>query len=206
LLGIPEDGVAILTAGVDVQDDRLELEIVGWGKDEESWSIDYRTIFGDPSGLTVWNDLDGLLSRRWGHLFVEAACVDTGGHHTLSAYAFCRGKDRRRIWAIKGKAGSLPLWPRRPSRNNKGRVNLFTVGVDTAKEAIYSRLRGVKEPGPGYSHFPLDRDVSYFEQLTAEKKRVRYSKGFPVHYWWKPDGETKRVVRRFVPPKNRGQG
>jgi phage terminase large subunit GpA-like protein len=104
------------------------------------------------------------------------------------------GKDRRRLWAIKGKAGSLPIWPRRPSRNNKGRVNLFTVGVDTAKEAIYSRLRGVKEPGPGYCHFPLDRDVGYFEQLTAEKKRVRYSKGFPVHYWWKPDGKRNEAL------------
>jgi phage terminase large subunit GpA-like protein len=73
-------------------------------------------------------------------------------------------------------------------------VNLFTVGVDTAKEAIYSRLRGVKEPGPGYCHFPLDRDVGYFEQLTAEKKRVRYSKGFPVHYWWKPDGKRNEAL------------
>ena len=94
----------------------------------------------------------------------------------------------------QGERWNLPIWPRRPSRNNKGRVNLFTVGVDTAKEAIYSRLRGVKEPGPGYCHFPLDRDVSYFEQLTAEKKRVRYSKDFPVHYWWKPDGKRNEAL------------
>jgi phage terminase large subunit GpA-like protein len=94
---------AVLTCGVDVQDDRLELELVGWGRDEESWSVDYKILWGDPSDKTVWNDLEGYLSQRFPHetledgLRIDAACIDTGGHHTLAAYAFCRGRERKRI-------------------------------------------------------------------------------------------------------------
>ncbi|TSE28128.1 Phage terminase large subunit (GpA) [Tepidimonas thermarum] len=191
--------VAVLTCGVDVQDDRIELEVVGWGRDEESWSIDYKVLWGDPSAPQLWDELDAYLSQRFAHetlaqgLAIEAACIDTGGHHTLSAYAFCRGKERRRIWAIKGGAGKKPIWPKRPSKANKGRVSLFTIGVDAAKEAIYARLKKVG-PGPGAMHFPLDRDAEYFEQLTAERIRTRYVKGFPQRFWWKPDGRRNEAL------------
>jgi phage terminase large subunit GpA-like protein len=190
---------AVLTCGVDVQDDRLELELVGWGRDEESWSVDYKILWGDPSDKTVWNDLEGYLSQRFPHetladgLRIDAACIDTGGHHTLAAYAFCRGRERKRIWAIKGAAGKRPIWPKRPSKANRGKVNLFLVGVDAAKEAVYARLRK-QEPGAGTCHFPLDRDAVYFEQLTAETLRTKYLKGFPQRYWWKPDGRRNEAL------------
>jgi phage terminase large subunit GpA-like protein len=191
--------VAVLTCGVDVQDDRIELEVVGWGRDEESWSIDYKVLWGDPSAPQLWDELDAYLSQRFAHetlaqgLAIEAACIDTGGHHTLSAYAFCRGKERRRIWAIKGGAGKRPIWPKRPSKANKGRVSLFTIGVDAAKEAIYARLKKTGS-GPGAMHFPMDRDAQYFEQLTAERIRTRYVKGFPQRFWWKPDGRRNEAL------------
>lgn len=193
-------GIVILTAGVDVQDDRLEVEIVGWGRDEESWSVDYRVLSGDPSGPAVWQDLDNLLSNPFPHarqvpdLHIRAAAVDTGGHHTLSAYAYCRNRQNRRIWAIKGRGGmGVPIWPRRPSRNNKGRVPLFIVGVDAAKEAVYARLR-LKEPGPGYCHFPLDRDAEWFRQLTAERITTRFHRGIPIREWKKRDGDRNEAL------------
>lgn len=191
--------VAVVTCGIDVQDDRLELEIVGWGRDEESWSLDTMVLWGDPAGSRVWDDLDAVLARRLPHatlpadIAIDAACIDTGGHHTLAAYAFCRGKERRRIWAIKGMAGARPIWPRRPSRANKGKVNLFAIGVDAAKEAVYARLK-VMPPGAGSCHFPLERDAAWFEQLTAERVRTRYVKGFPQRYWWKPDGRRNEAL------------
>ncbi|MEA1052350.1 terminase gpA endonuclease subunit [Lamprobacter modestohalophilus] len=191
--------VAVLTCGIDVQDDRLELELVGWGRDEESWSIDYRVLWGDPSTPALWLELDAYLDGRFAHetlpegLRIDAACLDTGGHHTLAAYAFCRGKERRRIWAIKGGGGAKPIWPKRPSRANKGKVNLFTVGVDSAKEAIFARLKQTP-PGAGTLHFPLDRDAQYFEQLTAERKRTRYVKGFAQQFWWKPDNRRNEAL------------
>lgn len=194
---LPE-GVAVITAGVDVQADRLELEIVGWGRDEESWSLDYRVLWGDPSAPQVWRLLDELLARQYRHpvfsaLSIEATCIDSGGHHTLAVYDYCRDRQRRRIFAIKGRAGAIPIWPRRPGRANKGRVPLFTVGVDSAKETIYARL-AVTPPGPGTMHFPLDRDVVYFEQLTAERCVTRYVKGFPKREWIKDPGRRNESL------------
>ena len=60
----------------------------------------------------------------------------------------------------------LSIWPLvgRPSRNNRHKLRLYPLGVDTAKEVIYSRLR-ITEPGPGYYHFPLERDKEYFQQF-----------------------------------------
>ncbi|ABK45313.1 phage terminase GpA [Magnetococcus marinus MC-1] len=196
---LPAD-VAVLTAGVDVQDDRLEIEIVGWGRDEESWSIDYRVLWGDPSSPAVWEDLDNLLryprphSRQLPDMTIRAAAIDTGGHHTLKSYAFCRSRQGRRIWAIKGRGGQgVPIWPRKPSTKNKGKVPLFIVGVDACKEAILSRLR-IEEPGPGYLHFPMQRDGDYFKQLTAESVVTRYHKGRPIREWKKRDSDRNEAL------------
>lgn len=186
--------VMLITAGVDVQDDRIEVEVVGWGAAEESWSLKLVYLYGDPSGSQVWEDLDAVLLElvpvedEPAGRPIDAACIDTGGHHTLAAYRFCKARGKRRVWAIKGKGGQgYNLWPRRPSRNNKGKVNLYTIGVDSAKEQIYARLR-IDEPGPGYCHFPMERTSDYFEQLTCEVRRTKYVKGRPVKYWWKKDG------------------
>ena len=156
--GCPE-GVVLITAGVDVQDDRIECEIVGWGRDEESWSLGYQTIYGDPSGPAVWGDLEAYLNTPWHHprgveLPVRSACIDTGGHHTNAVYSFVRPREGRRVFAIKGVGGEGRALVGRPSKNNVGKVRLFPVGVDTAKELIYARLK-IKEPGPGYCHFPV---------------------------------------------------
>ncbi|HEU0222150.1 MAG TPA: terminase gpA endonuclease subunit [Paracoccaceae bacterium] len=133
------DGVAVLTAGIDVQKDRLEVQIVGWGRDEEAWVTTHRQLWGDPSGPNVWADLDHLLLGAWPHarempdLPIRAACLDSGGHHTAVAYEFARTRLRRRIWAVKGRGGmGLRPWPRRASAG-KGGAPVFIVGVDAAK-------------------------------------------------------------------------
>jgi phage terminase large subunit GpA-like protein len=188
-------GVALLTAGVDVQPDRLEVEVVGWGRDEESWSLDYQVLTGDPSELEVWDQLDDLLRTKYVHpavpggMKISATCIDTGGANTQDAYRFVRPREGRRIWGIKGYAGKRPVWPKKPSRTNKGRINLFAIGVDAAKEVVTVRLTktGPGVSGAGACHFPMDRDKEYFEQLTAEHKKTRYVKGFRVIEWHKPD-------------------
>ena len=185
---LPKD-VLLLTAGVDVQDDRLELEIVGWGRDEESWSIDYRTIYGDPSSPQLWADLDSLLAQRFERedereLAVRAVCIDSGGHHTNSVYQYVRPREGKRIFAIKGVGGEGKPLVGKPSRNNIGKIRLFPIGVDSAKDLLFSRMR-IKEIGPGYMHFPLSRSDEYFRQLTAEKLVTRYHKGFARREWVK---------------------
>lgn len=188
-------GAAVLTAGIDMQQDRLEVEVVGWGLGEESWSIDYRVLWGDPMQGDVWRDLDDLLGETFlhqsgGQLPISAAAMDTGGTggYTQAAYEYARGKQGRRLFAIKGVGG----WGRpivsAPSRKRSGRgarpVDLFTVGTDEAKIVVTRRL-GLEQPGPGFCHFPDSRDPEYFHQLTAEKLQTRMVKGFAVREWHK---------------------
>jgi phage terminase large subunit GpA-like protein len=182
-------GVLVVTAGIDVQDDRLEMEIVGWGRNDESWSLEYKTIYGDPSSAIVWTELDGMLRKTYFHergveIPIRAACVDSGGHHTQSVYAFCKAREGRRIFAIRGVGGEGKPLVGRPTINNAAKVKLFPIGVDTAKELVYSRLR-ITEPGPGYCHFPAGYDDEYFRQLTAEQLVSRYHKGFLRREWQK---------------------
>jgi phage terminase large subunit GpA-like protein len=181
------EGVALITAGVDVQADRLEMEIVGWGRDEESWSIAYHVIPGDVTRNEVWEHLEGLLLSEYLHasglpMRIVAACIDCG-FKDATVLRFTRERYARRVYAVKGRAGESPIWPRKPSRKNL--TPFFMVGVDAGKTAIYDRLK-IGKPGPGYCHFPMGRDLEYFEQLTAEKKFTRYHNGFPKQEWRKP--------------------
>lgn len=185
---LPPD-ILMLTAGIDLQIDRAEVEVVGWGVGEESWSVEHRILYGDPSGPELWKELSAYLESRFevegkGELAITAACIDSG-YQTQAVYQWARDKFRRRFYPVKGIAGAgRPVWPKRASKNVKGGVNLFLVGVDAAKDMIYARLK-LKAPGPGYCHFPKDRDAEYFRQLTAERVHTRHVKGFAVRVYEK---------------------
>ena len=184
------DEVVLLTAGVDVQGDRLEAECVGWGADEESWGVEYKIIRGDPDQAAVWSELGEWLSTVYAtesgrQLRIEAACIDSG-YKADRVYRFTSGNSRRRWWAVKGQGGpGRPVWPRRASKGARTRAPVFILGVDAAKEVIYGRLNKVNEPGPGYMHWPaLDcYDDEYFAQLSAESVRTKYVRGVPVREW-----------------------
>ena len=188
------DGVRVIVAATDVQHDRLETEVVGFGEGEESWNVDYRVIRGDTSQQGVWDDLDALLDHRYRHetgveLHIAAMTVDSSdGSRTSEVYDYCRRRQHRRVWAVKGVAGTGRPIVGPPKRTKVGRQTtptpLWNIGVDEAKNLIYSRLRQT-EPGPGYCHFPVERDEEYFAQLTAEKKVRKYRRGFPHDEWQK---------------------
>jgi phage terminase large subunit GpA-like protein len=189
------DGVCLLTAGVDVQADRLEMEVVGWGRDEESWSIGYHVIPGDILRSEVWGALDEILLSQYAHengqtLRIVAACIDSG-YKDATVLRFTRDRYNRRVFATKGRSGEGTIWPHKPSRKNQ--TPFFVIGVNAAKDAVYDRVK-VKEPGPGHCHFPLGRDLEYFEQLTAEKKYVKYHLGFPKYEWRKNDGARNEAL------------
>ena len=99
-----------------------------------------------------------------------------------------------KIYPIKGAAGQRPIWPRMHSKAKDNRP-LWIIGVDAAKEALYARLK-ITEPGPGFCHFPISDqyDLSYFEQLTAETCRVRYTKGFATREWTKKAGARNEAL------------
>ena len=181
--------VVFITAGIDVQDDRLEMEVLGHGRDSATWSIEYRAIFGDPASGRVWADLDGFLSATYQtedgrELQIKASAIDTGGHHTQAVYKYCKPRLSRRVFAIKGVGGEGKPIVGRPSTNNHIKCKLFPIGVDTAKEMIYSHLK-IKEVGAGYCHFPASYPDEYFKMLTAEKVVKKYHKGFHRREWVK---------------------
>jgi phage terminase large subunit GpA-like protein len=181
-------GVVLLTAGVDVQPDRIEAEVVGWGLGEESWGVEYLRIVGSPGVLATWAQLDAALTRGRKRadgviLRVAAALVDSG-NSTKYVYDFTRTRAVKNVFACKGIGGTGKPLVGRFSRSNSGRVTLFPVGVDTAKELIYSRIALV-DRGPGYMHFPTSYDSEWFEQLTAERRVVRYEKGVRKVVWEK---------------------
>jgi phage terminase large subunit GpA-like protein len=193
---VPYGGL-YLTAGIDAQGDRLELEIVAWGDGEQSWSVDYRVLWGDPLAGDVWLELEDVLAETFPHqsgyrLPISAACLDTGGtsSYTQTAYDWLKGKTGRRVFGVKGVGGWGRAVVEKPQRKQSGKharkIDLFLVGTDEAKLVIMRQLAKAK-PGPGYCHFPADREAEYFQQLTAEKLQTRYVKGFEVREWHKPD-------------------
>jgi len=196
-------GILYLTCGVDCQDDRLEMEVVGWRQDgrdspPESWGVEYHVLRGDPARTEVWNQLDDLLKQEWRSeegriLRIGAACVDSGGHHTAQVYAFCEARKGRHVYAIKGLSGSRPIWTPKAGKSQKYRAQVWHVGSDTAKDAWYARLR-TQEFGPGYCHFPVAYDETYFDGLTAEQVRTKYSKGRPVREWFCPHGRRNEQL------------
>lgn len=197
------DGVCLLTMGVDTQDNRLAYEVVGWGAGKESWGIEYGELWGDPRvpGSPVWNQLDDIIKKRrtYGNgrpLGVSCTAMDSGGHAPDQVCAYTKARQGWNVWAVRGEGGQGKPLVKSWSTNKKTRATVFTLGVDTGKDEIVSRLR-VSSPGPGYCHFPkgLDGesingyDERYFAGLTAEKKvSVPTKNGFRKYQWVKPSG------------------
>lgn len=184
--GLPE-GVLLLTAGTDVQDDRLETTVWGWGLDEEAWRVCHIVLRGDPGSAALWAEHDEILRRRWKTdagrtLVIEACAVDSGGHFTEQVYRYCAKRKRFRVWAVKGVGGPGRLaWPKRASKAKVGQV--WPIGVDTAKEVLYQRLKRILEPGPGYIHLDASTEEEWLEQLTSETVVYRQVQGRRVRMW-----------------------
>lgn len=181
--------VLLISIGGDVQPDRIELEVVGWGLGEESWSLDYRVLYGDPNAPLIWQDLDLFLGTDYVHptgvvLRSARTFIDTGGANTKAVYDYVRPRAGMGVFGIKGVPGDGKPAVGKPTGNNIGQVQLFPLGTFTLKDTVYGRLR-IEAPGPGFCHFPASRPKEYFDGLTAEEVKTKYTKGFPVREWVK---------------------
>jgi phage terminase large subunit GpA-like protein len=190
-----------LVAGVDVQNDRLEVHVIGVGHPEELWSVRYKIIPGDPARLDVWNQLDELLKEgcpsAWGiNLTISAVCIDSGGNHTEMVYRFCRARTRRNIWAIKGSSWSRrgdPVWPVPKSRTTRDTgFKPFVIAVDSAKDHLRNILMQ-EEVGPGYFHIPMQRSDAWLAQLTAEQPVFEKKGGITTRRWHLPKGRANEA-------------
>ena len=189
---VPEE-VGLLTFGADVQNNRIEVEIVGWGKDEESWSVDYKVIAGDPANPETWRRFDEFIMQPFfyangDYTHIVAGCIDLGGGHTQHVANYCRHRINNRIWPIRGIGGdgrAYPVWPRNPSRTGKIQVPFYNVGVDAAKNVVFQRLL-VRDSGAGYCHFPANREEDWFLQLIAERRVKKWKGTKQILVWENP--------------------
>lgn len=196
------DEVLALTAGVDTQDDRLECEVVGWLEGEESYGIEYKVFHGDTEQDAVWQQLDDYLNSTFKYkdgtgIKISCTCIDSGGHRTSKVYEFCKAREHRRVFAIKGKGGiGIPLVYQTTKTKRIG-ARLFILGVDDGKEMLIgSRLKQEYLPGginDGFCHFPMGEEgqyirgytEDYFRGLVSEKLVKEVTKRGTKTYWKK---------------------
>lgn len=196
------DGVGIITVGGDTQDDRVELEFVGWGRNEESWSLRYVVIEGDTAKQETWDRVDEQLLRTFkradGREFaVSAACIDSGGHRTNEVYAFAKARLGRKVWAIKGaseRGGKrAPVWPSvKPSNRAREKFRPISIGTNAAKDTLRARL-ALTTPGPGYMHFDAKRELAWYQQLIVEQLKMKFIAGVKITFWDCPKGKANEA-------------
>jgi phage terminase large subunit GpA-like protein len=209
-LGSLSAAVLMITGSVDVQANRLEFMVMGWGVGMERWVVDYQVVAGDPADERTWAALDELLKAKYRHpcgvgLGILAVAVDSGGHHTDEVYQFCRVRRWRNVFAIKGasKPGK-PVIAQRPSmvdvtwkgQTERNGAELWFVGTDTAKDWIYNRYPF--ESGPGALHFANDLPDDFFDQCVAERKVARYIRGHKRIEWVKGKAERNEALDLMV--------
>lgn len=185
-------GGLFLTAGVDVQRDRIECEVVAWGRSRESWSVDYQIFLGKTSESSVWEKLEAYRSKTFMHeggaeLPIARMFVDSGDS-TQEVYGWVRTQPQSQVQAIKGSdRGILPVGQPSPvdvtqgGRKIKAGVRLKVINVSFFKAELFASLKsrppteeergkGYSYP-PGYCHFPTGPNYGdeHFKQLCAEQ-------------------------------------
>lgn len=200
------DGVLILTAGVDVQHDRLECTVYGWGAGKECWGIEHRIIYGSPDMPDTWLQLDGLLQQQrclsnGVQLPIACACIDSGdGTYTSYVYRYTKDRERLRVFSIKGRGGKDVPFINNPTKSNTEGATLFSLGVDSGKSLVMSRLK-IEDEGAGYVHYPRQAErgfgEEFFQQLTAEVYEQKFEKG-AIKSSWKKIRERNEALDCFV--------
>ena len=193
-------GVIFLTAGCDVQEDRIHIEIVGWGRNFESWSIEYRVFYGDTTEQQVYKDLDSLIGRTWKtnygyEIGITKLAIDAG-FNTAFVHTWVRQYSLSTVFPVIGRdrQHSMVGMPERAEIANnktlKRGIKSYPLGVSLIKQEIYGFL-GQQPPEVGegfpfgYCHFPQEYKQDYFQQLTAEKQVKTFNKGVARYSWVK---------------------
>ena len=201
-IGVVPNGGLFLTAGVDVQKDRIELEVVVWGRGKESWSVDYLVLEGRTAEAPVWQKLSGVLDKHYptqsGITAPIAMLAIDSGYATAEVYSWARQQASGRVMVVKGdsRAASLVSQPSAIDVGPQGDrlrsgIRVWPVNGGMIKDELYRWLhldRPTEEGGgaylPGYCHFPKYSE-EYFKQLTAEQLGTRIIRGYRRPEWQK---------------------
>jgi phage terminase large subunit GpA-like protein len=197
---VPKGGL-VLTSGVDVQRDRLECEVVAWGRGRESWSIEKRIFEGRTSEPAVWKQLEEYRAQTFftqggAELPILRMFVDSGdGTTTNDVYSWVRTQPYPQVQAIKGRdQNDIPVGQPSPvdvtvsGKKIKAGLKIRTINVSFFKAELYAWLKlrapteeekaqGLSYP-PGYCHFPTGQNYGdeHFKQLCAEQLVTRSNK------------------------------
>ena len=200
----------MLTAGADIQNDRIEVDVWAWGRGLESWLVDHVVLYGNPGAAEVWEELTKLLSRTWRHengkhVKLQKFAIDTAGGFEAMAYKWCRRMGPGLVMPVKGAHGfdrSTPVGgPTTVEATEGGRklrrgVKLWNVSGAVFKSETYAWLRldrptdedlaaGADWP-EGYVHLPLGLDAEWCKQFVAERLvTTTNNRGFPKLEWQK---------------------
>lgn len=193
-------GCGVLITTVDVQQNRLEVQVTGFGVGEEQWLVAHEVFYGSPLDkpnqrgqedlVNVWTELDAFLLKTWRHksgamLKPSITLIDTGyAADTCYDFILPRQGPSRRVFASKGVDRLTKLGLAQDGKVKNNTIRLFSVATYACKDRILSRLK-VPKPGPAYQHFPAWTTKDYFDQLTAESKvPVKNRKNGRVRYEW----------------------
>ncbi len=173
------DGVRFITVGIDVQEDRLEIEVVGWGFNTECWSLDYVVLQGKTLLHTdiVFKDLQTFLARCVYYKkdndtkFIPAAVAIDSNYRLPTIKTVAEKINNRGFYRVRGRGYSAAR-DATPYRKIKGEERFFSLDVDDYKDRLFHQL-GIEKVGAGYCHFALSsgNNKVYFEMLTAEEKQ-----------------------------------
>ena len=186
----------LLTCGVDVQQDRLELEVVAHGANDETWGVEYRVLPGDTSLPGVWHDLAKYINGSWTHAsgaeMKLGACFVDSGYRSKEVYNFTFNRFNRHVIATKGYSvpGKALITGPKKHRIGNRKIHLISIGTDTAKDTLFDHL-AVEKPGHGFCHFSMQYNEKYFEQFTTERRYTKFVKGHAVHEWRKTNNNAR---------------
>lgn len=192
------DGVGLLTAAADVQENRVEILLAGWGAGEEFWPIAYEIVWGNTQDKATWEEVDTFLLREWKHqhgaVMRPAITLIDSGNQTDAVYDFVltRQTGARRVYAVKGVQYLAQPQLVVQGTTKRAQVRLFTGSTTAAKDKVFSRLQ-IPRPGPGYFHLPAWATDEWLEQLASEAKVPTLNK------------VTRSVVRRWVQVHSRNE-
>jgi phage terminase large subunit GpA-like protein len=182
------ESVYLIASSVDVQTDRLEVLTVGWAETAEVWDLEHRILHGDPGQDEVWKELDYYLDNttfalQSGHRIKIDACSIDCGFQMSQVLTFTKGRKGKNKKAFAVRGSNYPGSPLvKLTRNNFLKTEVYFLGTEAYKDLIYSRLK-LSEPGPGFMHFPIERQEEYFNQLLSEKpvKKLKGGKMVKVY-------------------------
>lgn len=198
LKALPEK-VLFLTAGVDVQKDRLVSSVIAWGAGYTSWVMDYRIFLGNPAEEAVWQRLDRYLRQPWQHelnitLNITRVFIDSG-YLTDRVYEFVSSRLQQQCFAIKGSSlNAQPIVTVPKKIKGRPGVRLYQIGVDSAKSLIHSRLK-LKRGELGYIHFSDKLPEEYYEELCSE---YPIEKNGRIQWQKKKKGDRNEALDCFV--------